>query len=162
MTRILWRLLAPTLVCVLVAPLVGVAASGGSGERARERKVERRLVGTWRLVSAVAKDAGGRTVASPYGPRPVGKLIYTRDREMWALTARRGTPRNAPGNAWYTGRFEVDLRNRRVVHHVQYAGIDGMEGTDQLRYYRLRGRRLRLATAPAGQARVVLRWRKVR
>jgi hypothetical protein len=150
------------LIGALTVPLVGVVTSSTSGSTARERKVERRLVGTWRLVSVTSQDAAGRTVGRPYGDDPVGKLTYTRNRHVWALTAGRDAPRNVLPAQWYTGKFRVDLKQHRVIHAVQYATIAGYEGTDQPRWYRLRGRRLVLATAPRGHARLVLRWRKVR
>jgi hypothetical protein len=78
------------------------------------------------------------------------------------MVAPRDAPKTVPPALWYTGKFRVDVRHHRVVHHVQYANIAAWEGGDQLRPYKLRGRRLALATGPAGQVRIVLRWRKVR
>jgi len=160
MARIVWRVAAATVVCALALPLV--VAGPSSGSTARERKVERALVGTWRVVSIVTEDARGTVVGHPYGRHPVGKITYTRDRNFWAMVAPGGAPTNVPPAIWYTGKFRVDLRHHRVVHHVQYATMPSWEGGDQFRPYTLRARRLSLATAPPGEERVVLRWKKVR
>jgi hypothetical protein len=159
MATIVWRV-AVTVACAVA--LVGLVPSTSSGSTKRERKVERRLVGTWRVVSIVTEDAQGRVVGHQYGRNPVGKITYTRDRNFWAMVAPRDAPKNISPAIWYTGKFRVDLRHHRVVHHVQYATLPSWEGSDQLRPYTLHGRRLSLATAPPGEGRIVLRWKKVR
>jgi hypothetical protein len=153
MARIVWRIGAVTVVCALPLALVGLLASPSFGSTARERKVERQLVGTWRVVSIVTEDAQGRVVDYPLGRDPVGKITYTRDRTFWAMVAAK----NVRPGLWYTGKFRVDLRHHRVVHHVQYATIPSWEGGDQFRPYKLRGRSLTLRSGA-----VVLRWKKVR
>ena len=39
------------------------------------------LVGTWRLVGAVAHDPEGRTLPLPYGPRAIGRIVFTAERD---------------------------------------------------------------------------------
>ncbi|HET8821242.1 MAG TPA: lipocalin-like domain-containing protein [Thermoleophilaceae bacterium] len=162
METIVPRIATIALVGALTALLLGVLTSRSSGSTAREREVERRLVGTWRLVSATAQDAEGKSTSRPFGGDPVGKLTYTRTGHVWALTARRDAPRNVLPATWYTGTFRVEPSEHRVVHRVQYATIPSWEGTDLPRWYAFRADRLVLATAPRGQARLVLRWRKAR
>jgi hypothetical protein len=161
MAKTLWRVTVLIVGCAVMLPAVALLASPSSGSTPAERKVERRLVGTWRLTSSVTQDSHGKTIGQPYGSRPAGKLTYTADRNMWAVVAQTGQPRSSPSTLWYTGKFHVDLKHHRIVHAVRYASFAGLEGGDQYRYYTLSGSRLNLATAPAGQPRIVLRWKKV-
>jgi hypothetical protein len=161
MARIVWRVAPVIVACAMVLALAGLTASPSSGSTASERKVERRLVGGWRLVSGVFQDADGKTTGYVYGPHPVGKLTYTRDVDVWVLTASPDLSTNPIPPSWLAGQFHVDLSRHCVVHHVQYASFASYKGTDQLRYYTLRGRKLTLASAPPGEARYVFQWRKV-
>ena len=38
------------------------------------------IVGTWRLVGAVAHDPEGRPLPLPYGPQAIGRIVFTADR----------------------------------------------------------------------------------
>lgn len=42
------------------------------------------LVGTWRLVGAVAHDPEGRPLPLPYGPQAIGRIVFTADQRMMA------------------------------------------------------------------------------
>jgi hypothetical protein len=125
-------------------------------------KVVHRLTGTWRLLSFVSRGPEGTTY--PFGRDAVGKLTYTRDRQVWALVARRGASKNLPDALWYTGTFAVKLKTQTVHHRVAYSAIAAWEGTDLVRGYRFHGsHRLTLTVAPSspGGATGILEWRKV-
>jgi hypothetical protein len=145
----------------VVLALTGLTARPSSGSTASERKMERRLVGSWRLVSGVFQDAYGKTTGYVYGPHPVGKLTYTRDGDVWVLTASPDESTDSLQPSWLAGQFHVDLSRHCVIHHVQYSSFTIYKGTDQLRYYTLHGRKLTLASAPLGETRYVFQWRKV-
>jgi Lipocalin-like domain len=158
MRRVLLGVAGLAVTAVVGLPL---ANAGTDGPSARA-KVERKLVGSWRLLSFVVRDAGGR--GYPFGKDAVGRLTYTRDGTIWALVARRNAPKNLPDALWYTGTFHVDLKRRTIVHHVRHASISVWEGGDQLRPFKLSGDRLTLTTPPAttGAATGVLRWERER
>ncbi len=93
-----------------------------------------RLVGSWILESYVARDHDG-TVHEPFGPEPLGLLVYGADgrvavqamdprRPAWASDApdeQRHAERAAAaadGYIAYAGRFEVEDDDEPfVVHH---------------------------------------------
>lgn len=139
-----------------------------------------RLVGAWVLESYEACDPDG-SVHEPFGPDPVGLLVYGADGRMavQAMDPRRprwtrGAPEDqrraertaaADGYIAYAGRFELeDGEEPVVVHHVETSLVPNWVGRPQRRAVALDGDRLRL-TAPAldvgGRAGVpVLTWRR--
>ena len=44
------------------------------------------IVGTWRLVRAEAFDANGKPQPAPYGGAPVGRVMFTSNGRMMAMT----------------------------------------------------------------------------
>ena len=44
------------------------------------------IVGTWRLVRAEALDANGKPQPAPYGGAPVGRVMFTSNGRMMAMT----------------------------------------------------------------------------
>jgi hypothetical protein len=141
-------------------PLVSAETQSAGRHASAEAKVERKLVGSWRLVSFVARSTDGKTAFYPFGKEVQGKLTYTRDRNIWALVRSKQIPQDV---LWYTGTFRVDLTRRTIIHHVQYASISGWEGGDQWRPFKLSGSRLTLSASPAepGGVTLVLKWKKV-
>jgi hypothetical protein len=101
------------------------------------------------------------TLSYPFGKDAVGKLTYTRDGNQWATIGRRGASKNLPDAFWYTGTFDVNLKRRTVVHHVQYSSITAFEGTDLVRSFKLRRDRLTLTIAPSGGATGVIKWKRL-
>lgn len=153
------------LAAVCVAGLVVAVVASSSANRAQREqrlnaKIERKLIGTWRLTSYVIRSADGKTVLYPYGRDAVGKLTYTGSRDMWALVARRHGPKSGPNVIWYTGTFRVDGKAGTVIHRVQYASVPAWENGDQVRRLKLAGHRLTLSL-PAGKQIIALTWRKV-
>jgi hypothetical protein len=43
------------------------------------------IVGTWRLVAAVARDAAGGALPTPFGPRGMGRVVFTTEGRMMAV-----------------------------------------------------------------------------
>src|SRR4051812_14520079 len=139
-----------------------------------------RLVGSWLLESYEARDPDG-TVHEPFGPDPVGLLVYGADGRMavqamdplrppWARHApddQRRAERAAAADGYiaYAGRFEVEEGAEPfVVHHVETSLVPNWVGRPQRRAVVLDGDRLQL-TAPAidvgGRWDVpVLTWRR--
>jgi hypothetical protein len=139
-----------------------------------------RLVGSWVLESYEARDPDG-TVHAPFGPEPVGLLVYGADGRMavqamdprrpaWARDApdeERAAERAAAADGYiaYAGRFEVEDGDAPVVvHHVETSLVPNWVGRPQRRAVALDGDRLQL-TAPAldvgGRTTTpVLTWRR--
>ena len=44
------------------------------------------IVGTWRMTGATAKDKDGRPLPEPYGGRGMGRVAFTADGRMMAVT----------------------------------------------------------------------------
>jgi hypothetical protein len=123
-----------------------------------------RFVGTWRLVSFVARGADGREMAA-YGTPPRGLLMYDEGGRM-SVQIARSDRRLTESDAFhislspeeggdpvedyfaYFGRYTVDESAATVTHHVEAGSISGFDGTDQRRGFRLQGDRLMLATLP--------------
>lgn len=120
------------------------------------------IIGGWRLVSFENQDGDGR-VRLPYGPAPVGYILYTGDGRMsatimradrtpLAVEPRRGEAVAAKARAFeeylsYAGRYT--FLGDRVIHHVEVALWPGWVGTDLLRLAAFDGDRLILRTAPS-------------
>ena len=119
------------------------------------------LIGTWRLVSAVATTASGVRDTHPYGPKPSGLLSYMPHGRMAAMIAYDGRPAltgdrvSAPveerAKAYatffaYAGRYQVD--GDSVTHHVEIASVPNWVGSDLVRVMAIHGDRLTLSTPP--------------
>ncbi len=139
----------------------------------------RKLVGAWQLVSTEQRLVDGTRRPSPlYGPNGVGYLIYSDSGRMCAVLMDPDRPRwqsdDSPTEAElrgiadhfvsYCGRYEVNERDRSVVHHVELDVIPDNAGTDLKRYITLEGNTLKLRPAEPLAANVVeytLTWRRV-
>ena len=60
-------------------------------------QAKERLVGAWKLVSCVGRWSDGR-VTYPYGPNPVGLLVYTADGHFSGQMHSQGRPLFQSGN----------------------------------------------------------------
>jgi hypothetical protein len=148
-----------------VAACVPALAIGSSGDRPDERsrggeahssKAERRFIGNWRLVDWVLRGASGAIDARFAGERPLGRLTYVADGTMWVHLSRRD--RGPAAENWYTGTWQVDASARTITHRVQYSFTRNLEGSDQVRNYRLRRNRLLLWIDSGNGSRVELTW----
>jgi hypothetical protein len=120
------------------------ASKGQSGKPKTRAEVEKALVGNWRVTSFPITNQNGDVVGDLYGDDPVGKITYTAQGDVWAFVGARD--RTDPSRAlWYSGAFKVRARAHEVVHLVEWSSVPGIEGTDQVRHYSLRGDRLVLS-----------------
>lgn len=117
------------------------------------------LTGTWKFESMVVKTECGKTVY-PYGERLFGMLIYTAGGHMSALLMnpdrknfasddlKAGTAEEIK-QAYekfdaYCGTYTIDEEKGTVTHHVEGAKFPNWVGTDQVRYFELKGDRLQI------------------
>ncbi|THJ16064.1 lipocalin-like domain-containing protein [Nocardioides sp.] len=114
------------------------------------------LVGAWRLRSAVATDANGRTW-NPFGEEPEGILLYTTDRWVSATIAASGPE---SGRCFYAG--TVQIAGDRLEHHVAVGQPPFGPGTVQVRQGRLVDDELELAAHATDPVPVTtrLRWQR--
>ena len=141
------------------------------------------FVGSWRLASSETHWDDG-SVSQPWGPSPVGLLVYDPGGLMSVQVMRPGRAAGVArppvpaavlgtvgeseilGYLAYAGTYRVDTAARRVVHHVTCALLPEQVGQDIAREYDLAGDTLTLRTPPAvvsgRQRRSVLVWRRAR
>jgi hypothetical protein len=92
------------------------------------------IVGTWRLVRAEAFDAQGRPQPAPYGGSPAGRVMFTSDGRMMAMTGdgRRDIPAGGIREYnTYAGTYTFD--GRRLVTRVHSCSNPAYMGTEQVR-----------------------------
>jgi len=125
--------------------------------RETESEVRRRIVGTWKLVSAeeTLKKGGTRPIPQ-FGRNAKGFLMYQADGYMSALLEtsnrpKRGDPSRraqdekvltAGGAFAYCGRYEIDVERKQIVHLPEIATADSYVGSRQVRPYKFESERL--------------------
>lgn len=116
-----------------------------------------RLIGTWRLVSAVREERPSGEKTDLFGQEPVGFLNYSPDRRMLVLIVRgdRKRPAGYPISMEdaagllrslmsYSGTWE--LKDGEVFHYVDASANEIWTGSIQQRFYRIDGDYLTLST----------------
>lgn len=124
------------------------------------------IVGTWRLVRAVARDTAGKELPAPYGGQPMGRVVLGADGRMAAVVCdgRRELP---PGEvrdySSYCGNYTFD--GARLVTRVDAASDSSRIGSDQVREVRFEGSLMVLRPPPrayaGGMAQRELYWEKI-
>ena len=115
------------------------------------------LIGTWKFDSMILSTENGKTVY-PYGKNLFGILIYTSNGYMSALLMDPDRQRFASDDLKtgtyeeikqayerfdaYCGTYTVDEEKSTVTHHVEGAKFPNWVGTDQARYFELKGGKL--------------------
>ena len=136
-----------------------------------------RLIGVWTLVSYTQQQAGHEDT-QPFGPKPEGFLIYTKDGYVSAQLMRPGRSlfqsadwlagtaeeyrESGSGYIAYCGAFEVDEENATVTHIPSAALLPNLIHQRQLRFVTLTGDKLtlRAATATGAVVTSTLEWEK--
>lgn len=145
-----------------------------------ESELRDRIVGTWTMVSAedIMKDGTTRPYPT-YGPNGKGFLMYQRDgymcadlvnpdRSKWADPAHptpQETASAGSGTFAYCGRYEIDVKQKQIVHLPEVATDPGYVGSRQIRPYNFEGGRLVLSDVEKDDptvARWKIVWEKVR
>jgi Lipocalin-like domain len=139
-----------------------------------DEALQRKIVGTWKLVSVAYADQATGERTSLYGEHPKGVQIATPDGRWLALmTAQdRGVPQSDAERAQalktmiaYTGRYRVEDGN--VITKVEAAWNEAWVGTEQVRAIRFDGDRLHLQSPPMPHpniggkvVRVIVTWER--
>ena len=158
------------LVTPVVPAKASTAAQGGAA----------RLVGTWRLVSAIERMQDGTARPDPaVGAQGRGYIVYTATGQVCAMLGASQRARWAvidqpsPAEAGaifenliaYCGSYSVDEAGGFVVHHVEIDLSPNRTGTDRKRFFTITGDRLVLNAAPPlpeGVQALTITWERVR
>jgi len=134
-----------------------------------------RFAGTWKLVSIADTRPARETQWAKFGARPQGYIMYDRtghmcvqimdpDRRKWKTIDPAYVPSSdelnatVAGYAAYCGRYDVNEKEKFVVHHVELELVPNSVGEDRKRQYRFHGDRLDLTPAPG----LTLTWEKLK
>jgi hypothetical protein len=118
-----------------------------------------RLVGTWRLVSFEEQGPDGGVI-HPYGPNPVGFLMYDASGRMSVQIMRSGRDRLPSANfdelspellkstlegfTAFSGTYRIDEAACEVIHKVECHILPGSVGKELKRSFELAGDKLLL------------------
>lgn len=122
----------------------------------------KKLLGTWRLVSASSTDTAGVALDPPYGMTPSGFLTYTEDGRVTALisySGRKPLSIGAKGAALveehaeafrtflaYAGRFR--LSGERIIHSIEISSIQNYVDKELVRGIAFQDDRIVLSAPP--------------
>jgi len=138
-----------------------------------------KLLGTWKLLSAVSQNLATSEKTDIYKGPPLGFITYGADGRMMTIIV--DSSRRKPAGpiataaeaealfrsmAAYAGTYTI--KGNQVIHRPDASWNESWTGTDQVRDYKFDGERLILATAPSpdpfsGKMSVrTLSWEKVK
>ncbi|HVX21220.1 MAG TPA: lipocalin-like domain-containing protein [Acidimicrobiales bacterium] len=129
------------------------------GDRSADADQQRRLVGTYRVLSVESTAEDGE-VDRPFGDRPDGYIAYTPEGRFLVVLARRDRPLFADGDilggtdqdraaaflsaSAFCGRAEV--RDGKLLHMLEASTFQNWKGTVQVREFEVAGDHLTLRT----------------
>ena len=130
------------MAATLMAAMGARAADKAPGKAA--------IVGTWKMVDATARDADGKALPKPYGPKGMGLVTLNADgRTMAVLCDGRGALPDGTAREYasYCGNYTFD--GQTLVTRVDASSIPRIAiGGDQVRKVRFDGKRLVLIPPP--------------
>ena len=119
-----------------------------------------KLIGTWKLVSAVSEELATGQKTNIYKGTPIGFITYGADGRVMTIIV--DSPRKKPSGtiataveaealfrsmAAYAGTYTIE--GNQVIHRPDVSWNETWTGTDQVREYKFDGERLILATSPS-------------
>jgi Lipocalin-like domain len=108
--------------------------------------IDRRIVGTWRLISTKGQDDGGRALPPPYGPVPRGLVVFQDDGRMMCVLCdgRNDLPSGEPRQFMsYAGDYTFD--GTTLSTRVDASSDVSRVGGDQVRSVHFEDGRMVLA-----------------
>ncbi|HEY2416397.1 MAG TPA: lipocalin-like domain-containing protein [Steroidobacteraceae bacterium] len=99
-----------------------------------------RIVGTWRLKSTPGRDDAGALLAPPYGPKPMGLVVFEASGRMMAVLCdgRSALPEGEPHQFMsYAGNYTFD--GTTLSTRVDASSDQSRVGGEQLRAVRFEG-----------------------
>jgi hypothetical protein len=141
--------------------------------------VKELFAGAWRLVTAEYRHGGG-VLGYPFGPNPVGLLMYDAAGNMSVQIMQPNRAALADANAGqraedegraafdgylgYYGTYRLLPDEQTIIHHLTGSSLAHWVGTEQVRGYEFSGNRLTLsaqATRNKSGALAVLVWERI-
>jgi hypothetical protein len=101
------------------------------------------IIGTWRLTETKAHDDAGKALPKPYGPKPMGLVIFQPDGRMMAVLCdgRATLPADEPRQFMsYAGNYSFD--GQTLITKVDASSDPSRVGGEQVRQARFEGGRL--------------------
>lgn len=148
---------------------------------AAQAPIQRKLIGTWRVVEAGDITADGRFVPyKEFGPNPLGYIMYDATGHMcvslanphpqkWANPEKPTTAeivKTADDFFAYCGTYAIDEKAGDIIHRPEMSSWPHYIGTDQRRHFKLDGDTLTLSgteTAPGGvNSAYRITWKRVK
>ena len=140
------RVVARVAVCLsALAGLTALLPVVHAEQRADAAAVKKQLVGAYKLVGYVNYDQSGGSTPSPF---TIGQISYDAAGRMSAQLMRPDRAKMPPQKATeaeraaaysgfisYFGRYEVDVANRTVTHHVEGSMSPNMVGAALVRHF---------------------------
>jgi len=130
------------MAATLMAAMGARAADKAPGKAA--------IVGTWKMVDATARDADGKALPKPYGPKGMGLVTLNADGRMMAVLCdgRTSLPDGTTRDyASYCGNYTFD--GATLITKVDSSSAARIAiGSDQVRKVRFEGKRLVLTPPP--------------
>jgi hypothetical protein len=124
------------------------------------------IVGTWKLLAAVARNRNGNPLPAPYGGKGMGRLMLNAEGRMMAVTCD-GRPELPAGTvraySSYCGNYSFD--GSRLITRVDAASDPARIGSDQVREVSFDGARMILRPPPrqteAGEEYREITWERI-
>jgi hypothetical protein len=119
------------------------------------RDAKDKLIGTWKIVSAVMEDVETKEQKLVWGKHPNGYIILTPSGRWIVVQTAEGrkvpetdTDRTAAFRSMlaYSGRYHIE--GDKIIIKVDIAWDESWNGTEQVRFYRIEGDRLHIEAAP--------------
>jgi hypothetical protein len=142
--------------------ILAVAAAMAAFSPNAAAQANQSLVGTWKLVSGTTTTVSGNESTALYGQHPAGLITYTPEGRMSAIITADGrkplsvadriaAPVEERAQAFatllaYAGRYTLSAN--QVTHHIEVSSFQNWVGTDQSRFIRFEGDRVKFRTAP--------------
>ena len=124
------------------------------------------IVGTWKLVGAIARDRSGNQLPAPYGGKGMGRVTFNAEGRMMAVNCD-GRPLLPPGAeraySSYCGNYNFD--GARLVTRVDASSDPTRLGSDQVREVSFDGELMILRPPPrqtgTGEEYRELTWQRI-
>jgi Lipocalin-like domain len=119
------------------------------------RKDQPQIAGVWKLETWIHEDVETHERRAVFGKNPKGCLVLTSSGRAFAILTGEGRQPPRTGDdkieafgsmVAYSGRYHLDAD--MMITRVDVAWDESQVGTDQVRYCRIEGDRLKIETAP--------------
>lgn len=137
--------------------------------------IAKKLLGTWKIISLEVPDSNGQP-SYPFGREPKGYISYDSTGHMGVHIMNSERPKPDPGSnitrgyMAYFGTYEINEKDRVVIHHMEGNTNPNLTGTDYIRYYDFDGDVLTLTATnlvdgkltPKSPHSIRITWRRVK